>query len=322
MGKTIHGVCSTWIENYSNSLHRSHNLPSKTHYLHDMIDLHLHSTYSDGTMPPKELVEKAAGIGLTALSITDHDTIAGTQEALTAGKVFSVEVIPGLEISSKFRDINLHLLGYQFNWQDRRLAEVLKRLQGARSIRNLEILSKLQSLGLEISEQDLIRESGNGVAGRPHFARLLVKCGVVKNNDQAFAQYLKKGRCAYAPRFLLDVEEAIDIIHGAGGIAILAHPIQLPCSFSELSEIIRQLKIAGLDGLESYYPTQKGKIGKRIKDLARTHQLLETGGSDYHGDVRPNSSMAGETGKFQVPDDLLAHIKAYQGHPGIDTKTT
>ena len=275
-----------------------------------MIDLHLHSTHSDGTMTPSQLVKQAAGIGLSAISITDHDTVSATAEAITEGKIYSVEVIPGLEISSKYKGLDLHLLGYNFDWLNPELLKTLDRLQSARKERNKKIIRKLQEIGINITEQDLKTESGAGVAGRPHFARLLIKSGVVKNNQQAFSHYLKAGRCAYVPRFVLDIHDAIEILHCAGGIAVLAHPIQLSCSFSELSRTIKELKELGVDGLETYYPTQKGKTGKKIRELAEKYQLLETGGSDYHGDIRHGTSMAGATGKFQVPAELLTKLKA------------
>lgn len=275
-----------------------------------MIDLHLHSTHSDGTMTPSQLVKQAADIGLCAISITDHDTVSATDEAIREGEIYSVEVISGLEISSKYKGLDLHLLGYNFDWRNTELLKNLDRLQSARKERNKKIILKLQEIGINISEQDLKAESGAGVAGRPHFARLLIKSGVVKNNEQAFSHYLKAGRCAYVPRFVLDIHDAIEILHGAGGIAVLAHPIQLSCSLGELSMIIKELKELGMDGLETYYPTQKGKTGKKIRELAEKYQLLETGGSDYHGDIRHGTSMAGATRKFQVPAELLTKLKA------------
>lgn len=277
-----------------------------------MIDLHLHSTHSDGTMTPSQLVKQAADIGLVAISITDHDTVSATGEAIREGTIHSVEVIPGLEISSKYRGLDLHLLGYNFDWLNAELLRNLERLQSARKERNKKIIGKLQKIGISITEQELKAESGSGVAGRPHFARLLIKSGVVKNNEQAFSRYLKSGRCAYVPRFVLDIQDAIEILHGAGGIAVLAHPVQLSCSLSELSRIIKELKELGLDGLETFYPTQQGKTGKKIKELAEKYQLLETGGSDYHGTIRHGTSMAGATRKFQVPVELLNKLKAWK----------
>lgn len=281
-----------------------------------MIDLHLHSTHSDGTMTPSELVRKAADIGLSAISITDHDTVSALDEARNEGKACSVEVVSGLEISSKHRGLDLHLLGYDFDWRNASLVNNLKRLQVARDDRNQKILEKLQKIGINITEQDLKDEAGDGVAGRPHFARLLIKSGVVKNNQQAFSNYLKTGRCAYVPRYVLDVQEAIEMLHGAGGAAVLAHPIQLGCSYQELSGIVKELKQMGMDGLETFYPTQKGKTGKKIRELARKYQLLETGGSDFHGDVRVGTTIAGATKYFMVPEELLEKLKEYLSSKG------
>ncbi len=273
-----------------------------------MIDLHLHSTYSDGTMTPAELVKQGADIGLSALSITDHDTVSATEEALAEGKKYAVEVVPGLEISVKHREMDLHLLGYYFDWRDRGLLETLETLQGARDDRNRKIIKKLQAMGIALSDEQLQEEAGTGVAGRPHVARLLVKNNIVKNNQQAFSLYLKAGRCAYVPRFLLGSSQAIRILHDAGGYAVLAHPGQISCSMNELSGIINELKRQGIDGLETYYPTQRGDSFRKIRALAGKYELLETGGSDYHGDTRPNTSMAGTTNKFVVPDTVIKKL--------------
>ena len=274
-----------------------------------MIDLHLHSTYSDGTMTPSQLVKLAASTGLSAVSITDHDTVSGTDEALDEGKRCSLEVVPGLEISVAHKGMNLHLLGYYFDWHDGRLAETLEMLQTSRAVRNRKIVSKLQEMGISLSEEELQKEAGEGVAGRPHFARLLVKKNIVKTNEQAFAHYLKAGRCAYVSRFVLEIREAIALLHDAGGFAVVAHPLQLPCTLTELSGIVRELKYLGIDGLETYYPTQRGDGFKKIRALAQQYQLLETGGSDYHGDTRKGTSIAGAAKNFLVPDELMNTLK-------------
>ncbi len=274
-----------------------------------MIDLHLHSTYSDGTMTPSELVRLAAGIGLSAISVTDHDTVSGIEEALREGIECSLEVVPGLEISVEHKGMNLHLLGYYFDWFDDRLVDTLGMLQTSREIRNSRIVSKFQEMGIDLTEDELQNEAGAGVAGRPHFARLLVKKNIVKSNEQAFAHYLKAGRCAYVSRYVLDISEAIDILHDAGGFAVVAHPTQLPCSLNELSGILRELKQLGIDGLETYYPTQRGDVFKKIRALAQQYQLLETGGSDYHGETRKGTAIAGATKKFLVPDELMNTLR-------------
>ncbi len=274
-----------------------------------MIDLHLHSTYSDGTMTPAELVRLAAGLGLSAVAITDHDTVSGTEEALSEGTRCSLEVVPGLEISVEYKGMNLHLLGYFFDWRNGRLVETLEMLQTSREVRNKKIVSKFQEMGIDLSADELQDEAGEGVAGRPHFARLLVKKNIVKTTEQAFARYLKAGRCAYVSRFVLEIREAIEILHEAGEFAVVAHPLQIPCSMSELSGILRELKHLGIDGLETYYPTQRGDAFKKIRALAQQYQLLETGGSDYHGDTRKGTSIAGASKNFLVPDEIMNTLR-------------
>ncbi|NNF47799.1 MAG: PHP domain-containing protein [Desulfofustis sp.] len=269
-----------------------------------MIDLHLHSTFSDGTFTPEQLVKMASAAGLKAISITDHDTVDGTQEAADAGAEFGVRIVPGVELSVFLDDFNFHLLGYHFDWCDQTLNAKLKTLQASRSRRNSVIISKLQKLGLGITEGELQKISRNGQTGRPHIARLLVEKKIVKDIDQAFTLYLRKGKPGYARRFIYHVEEAISLIHESGGCAVLAHPAQISRSIPVLEDLLRHLKIVGLDGLETYYPTQRGSFLKSLRRLAVSHGLIETGGSDYHGDIRPDTAMAGKNNNV-VPLTVL-----------------
>jgi predicted metal-dependent phosphoesterase TrpH len=276
-----------------------------------MIDLHLHSTFSDGTFTPEQLVKMAKATGLKAISITDHDTVDGTQEAVDAGAVFGVRIIPGVELSVFLDDFNFHLLGYLFDWRDQKLNAKLDTLQKSRSRRNSVIVARLQSLGLDITEGELQEMSGSGQTGRPHIARILVEKKIVRDIDQAFALYLRKGKPGYARRFIYHVEEAISLIHESGGCAVLAHPAQISRSIPVLDDLLSHLKIIGLDGVETYYPTQKGSFLKSLRRLALTHGLIETGGSDYHGDIRPDTAMAGKNNNpvpLTVLDQLDHHF--------------
>ena len=275
-----------------------------------MIDLHLHSTFSDGTYTPEQLVKMAKTTGLKAISITDHDTVDGTQEAVDAGAEYGVRVIPGVELSVFLDDFNFHLLGYQFDWRDQTLNTKLDKLQESRSRRNSVIISKLRELGLDISEEELQEISRNGQTGRPHIARLLVEKKVVRDIDQAFALYLRKGKPGYARRFIYHVEEAISLIHDSGGCAVLAHPAQISRSIPVLEDLLGHLKVIGLDGVETYYPTQKGAFLKSLRRLAASHALIETGGSDYHGDIRPDTAMAGKNNN-PVPLTVLDQMDHY-----------
>jgi 3',5'-nucleoside bisphosphate phosphatase len=273
-----------------------------------IIDLHIHSTFSDGSMSPTELVEYAYRQGLAAISITDHDTIDGIKEAACAGKRLGVEVVEGLELSIKHRGKELHLLGYLFKTDENALHLALQRLQAARLDRNSRILTKLDDLGVKIELSDLEKVSGHGQCGRPHIAQLLIQKGVVKNMDEAFEKYLASGGSAYAQRQVLQAGEAIAMIKNAGGLAVLAHPQQLEKSGQDVGTLIGVLRAEGLDGVEVYYPTHSRHFKKKLIALAKKHDLLITGGSDYHGSIRPGTTLAG--GKnCSVSIQLLEEMK-------------
>lgn len=273
-----------------------------------MIDLHLHSTFSDGTYTPTELVRMARETGISALSITDHDTVDGTAESMAAGTVYGVKIISGVELSVYLDDFHFHLLGYCFDHRNEELQEKLALLQDSRGKRNAVIISKLRDLGLDISEDELQAVSSSGQTGRPHIARLMVEKHIVRDIDQAFALYLRKGKKGYAPRFIYHVQEAIELIHRSGGSAVLAHPAQISRSPALLDELVERLKVLGLDGIETYYPGQRGSFLNKLHRLAARHGLLETGGSDYHGDIRPDTAMAGKRGD-PVPFRLLEQLE-------------
>lgn len=275
-----------------------------------MIDLHLHSTFSDGTFTPTELVRMAGERKLQAISVTDHDTADGTDEAMAAAEKFGVRVISGIELSVFEGDVHFHLLGYNFDWKDIRLRNGLKKLQDSRQKRNGEIIARLQNMGHDVSEDELRELSPDGQTGRPHIARLLVNKKIVKTINQAFDLYLKKGKSAYVSRFIYHVDEAISLIHVSGGTAVLAHPVQVSSSIDAIDRLLKRLKASKLDGIETYYPTQKGKLLKKLRRLARSYELFETGGSDYHGNIRPNTAMVG--GKnLRVPQELLENMDRY-----------
>ncbi len=272
------------------------------------IDLHVHSHFSDGTQSPAELVCLAAKSGVSALAITDHDTMAGVAEALAAGLEYGVEVVPGLEISVIHKKKALHILGYFMDPLNRDLAAALSVLQEARDGRNEKIIGKLQVLGVDATVEELAEISGVGQTGRPHIAKLLINHGLVRSMPQAFDEYLKKDGKAYVARFAYSAEEAIGFITAAGGLAVLAHPIQVDKTLCSLKTLLPELKHYGLEGIETYYPTQKKKMRKRIRKFAEEYDLLLTGGSDYHGDIRPGTRLAGGNNVF-VPPELLEKMK-------------
>jgi 3',5'-nucleoside bisphosphate phosphatase len=268
------------------------------------IDLHVHSIYSDGSDTPTELVRLAVRKRLSAISLTDHDTMAGTPEALKAGDELGLEVIPGLEISGVHDQTYVHILGYGMDMDDPGLVAGLTRLQLARDERNLKIVQKIVDLGFSISIEEVHDISRIGQTGRPHIAKVLMAHGVVKNIPEAFEKFLKKGAPAYVSRFVYNSEEAIGMIKQAGGIAVLAHPIQIDPTLQRLPGLLADLAGLGLAGIELYYPTQSSKFRKKIKMVADRFDLLHTGGSDYHGDVRPGTHLAGGKNVF-VPLNVL-----------------
>ena len=272
------------------------------------IDLHIHSTYSDGTMSPGELVEYAKRKGLKAISITDHDTAEGVTEAAGLCSDSKLEFIPGIEVGAEFSGITIHILGYLFDPDNSELKKLLQRVQDARNERNKQILFLLKKTGIFISDRELRAISQTGQTGRPHIARLLFKKGFVKSIDEAFLRFLRQGAEAYVPRFVYTAEEVFNMIRQAGGIGVLAHPLQLQRAGMDLHTAIREMTGLGLDGIEVYYPTHSKKTRIALMRYVDEYGLVMTGGSDYHGDIRPGTTLAG--GKnVTVPYDLLADMK-------------
>jgi len=272
------------------------------------IDLHIHSTHSDGTMSPAELVGLAKKKGLQAISITDHDTVSGIAEAVDSCKGDSFEVITGIEVGAKYSGLTIHILGYLFDPHNLNLLKALKTLQVARDERNGNILSRLQKIGINISDSELRIVSRIGQAGRPHIARILLKKGIVKTADEAFKRFLRKGAEAYVPRFLYGAEEVFSILREAGGIGVLAHPLQIQHAGINVSNAIEHLASMGMDGIETYYPTHSKKTRTALIRTAEECDLVLTGGSDYHGDIRPGTTLAGGR-NVTVPHELLDIMK-------------
>ncbi len=275
----------------------------------DLIDLHIHSTYSDGVLSPEAIVGLAQKKGLKAIAITDHDTVAGVTEAEKYGSRQGLEVISGIEISSWHGETPLHILGYYFQQEEASLSERLRKLQNARHTRNIRIIENLNRLGFAAELDDLIKYSKYGQTGRPHIAQMMVDKGYVKTVDEAFSRYLRRGGKAYADRFKYYSDEAIDMITRAGGIAVLAHPGCIDPSLKEIPVLLGDLANLGLGGVEVYYPTHSIKAVKALKEMAEDIGLLITGGSDFHGNTRSKSPFGGVKDS-RVPAQLLEKMKA------------
>jgi len=272
------------------------------------VDLHTHSTYSDGSMTPEELISLASRKGLSGLAITDHDTVAGVPEAIAAGQKVGIEVISGVEVSAKHDGMTVHLLGYLFDYNDKILQEYLEKLQDGRITRNTAILARLREQGIDVNEEELQTVAGPGLAGRPHFAKLLIRKKIVQSMDEAFKRYLGRDGSAYVSRFAFSLEEMIGVFKRSGGLAVIAHPRQLKMLPNEFAAFLSRMSRAGLDGVEAYYPTHSRQYRKLLHKLAEERKLLVTGGSDYHGAVRPNTTLAGGR-NMAVPDRIVAEMK-------------
>jgi len=271
-----------------------------------LIDLHTHTTASDGTLSPAELVAQAKALGLAAIAVTDHDTIDGLQEAMAAAK--GIEVIPGVEISADFNG-ELHILGYYFDPASASLASCLAELRRYREERNPRIVSRLQELGFNITLGEVEQESGGKVVGRPHFAKVLLKKGYLGSIAEAFEKYLAVGKPAYFKKEKLSPREAIEVISQAGGIPVLAHPKYLDLSPKALEELVRELELAGLRGIEAFYSSHTPDETKLYREIGLKYGLCLTGGSDFHGDNKPEIRLGSGTGDLQVSEQLLLPIK-------------
>jgi predicted metal-dependent phosphoesterase TrpH len=278
------------------------------------VDLHVHSAASDGSLSPSEVVATAKALGLRAIALTDHDTIDGLEEALAAGAELGLEVIPGIEISADHDSGSMHILGYFINHQNGRLDEQLKVLKQARAERNPQIIAKLQQLGLAITLAEVQAISGGGQVGRPHIAQVLVQKGYVANFQEAFEKYIGNHGPAYVNKFRFAPRDAIATIAAAGGLAALAHPFTLEYSSTRhLKMILQQLRDWGLAALEVYYPEHSPERQKTYKKLAQELGLLTTGGSDFHGIIKPEVKI-GQVGPNQhVGYELVEKLKERLG---------
>lgn len=274
------------------------------------IDLHIHSTFSDGVLKPSEVVTLAEKQGLTAIAITDHDTAAGTAEAAERGRALGIEVITGIEISSWHGDTSMHILGYCFDHEDKEFNSRLQLLQDGRETRNARILEKLNRLGIRVDISELLQYSEYGQTGRPHIARLLVDKGVSKTIDLAFKHYLGRGAAAYAERFRFSAKDAIAMIREAGGVAVLAHPASLDPTLRTIPGLLKELCSVGLEGVEVYYPAHSRKTVKALLKMAEEFGLLVTGGSDFHGMERAGHSMDEWLKKTRIPYELVTAINS------------
>lgn len=266
-----------------------------------MIDLHTHSTFSDGTLTPSQLIDFAISSGITHLGLTDHDTVDGLEEAFKYAKNKEIKFIGGVEISAEFENKTMHILGYNVDYKNVLLNEKLKILRESRSERNPKIVKKLNEIGFDITYDEIEKEANGKVVGRPHFAMVLLKKGYVSSTQEAFDKYLAKGALCYVDKFRFEPEEAINVILQSGGLPVLAHPLSLKMDYEGIRKVLKNLKDYGLEGVECFYRNHTEEDEYNLLKMAEELNLVVTGGSDFHGSNRPTIFIGRGEGKMKVP---------------------
>jgi len=287
-----------------------------------MVDLHTHSNISDGDLSPAMLISEAVRQGLSAVALTDHDTINGLDSARAAAKLEKIRFIPGIEININWSGKSargavglgpggeFHLLGLGINSPSSAFIAAIGELSRRREARNREILDRMHELSIEATWEELLALSGGAghSLGRPHLADLLIKRKIVKNRDQAFARYLGFGKPLYVSKLGMDFEEAVALIRESGGIPVLAHPISLYVAWGRLPDLVKMLKDMGLMGLEAWHPIARDGPCRRLEALAKHLSLYVTEGSDFHGAVRPDRRLGYSNKGRKINDAVLDAI--------------
>lgn len=274
-----------------------------------MIDLHCHSTFSDGTYTPSQLIQMACQKKMTALALTDHDTIDGIDEFLQAAQATNVCAIPGIEFSTSWYGASLHIVGLFIDHHHPALKAKLTELINSRHHRNLKIIERLQELGCEITFEEVQAETQGKSIGRPHIARVLVRKGYCNSIQETFNKYIGQKQKAYVRRFLPMPSEMIELIHEIGGVAIWAHPLSHgKKSLSRTRSIVSRLQTSHLDGIECFYADYKDLQTQLAKDVANEFGLLYSGGSDFHGENIPDLELGIGYGNLNISDQLLPPI--------------
>ncbi|MDJ0923401.1 MAG: PHP domain-containing protein [Acidimicrobiia bacterium] len=274
------------------------------------VDLHLHSTFSDGSATPAEIVAIASDLGLSGIALTDHDTLEGLPDAAAAAERAGLRFIGGTELSVLWREQSMHLLVYCLEPGPGLIEEQLAILRRGRNARNEHIVELLRGLGIDITYADVLSEAGGGVVGRPHFAGVLVNKGIVTSVAEAFDRFLAQGRPAYAPRQRLAAEEAIAYARATGAVPVIAHPHTLNLRADEYADGFAELVDRGLGGIESFYAEYSPELRQRLASICSELGIVATGGSDYHGKYKPQLQVGIGNGDLRVPDEAFDRLLA------------
>jgi predicted metal-dependent phosphoesterase TrpH len=268
----------------------------------DKIDLHTHTTASDGVLSPTELVRRAAAVGIGTLGITDHDTTAGLDEAQAEARAHGIRIVPGVEFGADYRGNEVHMLGYLFDPHNPTLISTLAELREGRFGRARRMLERLEPLGVSVPWERVLEIAGDAAPGRPHLAQALIEAGYADTIDEVFERYLGHGRPGYVERTQLSPQDCIALVHQAGGVASLAHPTWL----SEPVHLLAQLVDAELDGIEVYYGAYNEDTVAWLEGLARKFGLVPTGGTDFHG---PAGLAHADLGSRSLPPECLRELE-------------
>lgn len=279
--------------------------------LTSLVDLHTHSNCSDGSMSPSELVLHAAEKGLAAIALTDHDTVDGIKEAVAKGKECGIEVVPAIEFSARSKTLT-HILGFYIDEDNAQLKSVLTEIVDLRKERNEVTAKLLQQLGFDVALEEAAAIAPGGIIGRAHYAKLLMDKGYTSSVKESFDKYLAAGKPAYFTNQKLEAKCIIETIHAAGGVAFLAHPHQMKLG-DKLEDYVKELVSYGLDGMEGYYSEYDEKMQTEYQAMASRYGLALSGGTDFHGDMKPHISIGKGLGNMAVPYSVLLNIKRMVG---------
>lgn len=273
------------------------------------IDLHVHSSESDGTMSPLELVSHAADCGLTAFALTDHDTTSGLEEAIPFGKTLGVEVLAGIEFSTDYKKQDIHIVGIEIDWKNPEFHEKIQYYRNERFRRNQRIIDRMAADGIDISYEKMCSEFPGATWTRAHFARYLADHGYVSEMWNAFELYLKPGCPYHVPREKITPADAVKLIRQFGGIPVLAHPMQYNFPEEMLRTLLDELCSVGLIGMEVYYSTHTPEQTQYLQKLASEYQLMPGGGSDFHGTNKPSIFLGSGKHNLNIPYEILEGLR-------------
>lgn len=273
------------------------------------VDLHVHSNHSDGTCTPAELVDLAVEAGISCFALTDHDTVSGIEEVLTAAKDRPVAVIPGIEMSCRYEKEDVHILGYYMEYDSPKLVETLKYYQEKREERNLRMIQKMQNHGIDITPEKFFAMFPEGIITRAHFATYLMRTGYTSSVKEGFEKYVGPGRPCYLPKESITPAQAMACIALGKGVPVLAHPMMYHLSSEQMEALLIQLKSLGLAGIETIYSENSPEEEERTRRLAEKYDLFLTGGSDFHGATKPYIHLGTGKGNLRIPEVFVEFIR-------------